>query len=265
MKEIDKKKISSIVYFNNLILKELKDKGINCWVAGGVLRDYFSDIPLNSDCDIFFSNINDFNKAKNYLKFRGATTIWESENGMKINYNDNTYDLVKIFTNNPSETINKFDFTISMFATDGQKLYYGDSSFKDLKDKQLVINKISNPLSTFKRVLKHYRKGFTMSANETKKLYATINELPFENDDFLLNATGSSGENLVPPNGATTTTTTSNTEPATTTSNTEPATTTSNTEPATLKTNNFIEKNKKYLLISLALVVGYIVFNKSKK
>lgn len=260
MKEIDKKKISSIVYFNNLILKELKDNRINCWVAGGVLRDYFSDKPSNSDCDIFFSNINDFNKAKNYLKSKGATTIWESENGMKINYNDNTYDLVKIFTNNPSETINRFDFTISMFATDGKKLYYGNSSLKDLKDRQLVINKISNPLSTLKRVLKHYRKGFTMSADETKKLYATLNELPFENDDFLLNATGSSGENLVPPNGTTTTTTGATTTGATTTT-----TPTSNTEPANPKTNNFIEKNKKYLLISLALVVGYIAFNKSKK
>lgn len=261
MKQLDKNKISAIIYCNNLILKELKDKGINCWVAGGVLRDYFSNKTKPSDCDMFFPSINDYNKTINYLKSKGAETIFDNENGTKVIYLNNTFDIVKIIFKNPSDTINNSDFTVTMFATDGQKLYYGDNSFKDLEDKKLVINKISNPLNTLIRVIKHYKKGFTMSPDETKKLYATINELPFENDDFLLNANGSSADNLVTSNGATTTTTTTG---ATTTTTSKP-TSTSNIEPASLKTNNFIEKNKKYLLISLALVVGYITYKKFKK
>ena len=157
-KTINVNKTLTLVYFNNLILQELKKNGINCWIAGGVLRDYFTEKPLKSDCDIFFPNITEFDKAKKYLQSKGAKTIWESDNGMKVSYKGNTYDLVKIFAKNPMDTIARFDFTISMLATDGNDLYYGNNTLKDLQDRKLVINTIVNPLSTLKRVLKHYRK-----------------------------------------------------------------------------------------------------------
>jgi hypothetical protein len=132
--------------------------------------------------------------------YNGGKVIWESENGIKVTYKGNTFDLVKIFRPNPLETISRFDFTISMFATDGMDVYYGNNSLKDLQDRKLVINTIVNPLSTLKRVLKHYKKGFTMSAYETKKLYASLNSLPYDETDDLLNANGSSAENMVQPN-----------------------------------------------------------------
>jgi len=186
-------KALTLVYFNNLILGELRKNGINAWIAGGVLRDYFSDKPLKSDCDIFFPNVDEFNKAKNLFMSNGGKVIWESENGMKVTYKGNTFDLVKIFRPNPLETISRFDFTISMFATDGKDVYYGNNSLKDLQDRKLVINNVINPLSTLKRVLKHYKKGFTMSAEETKKLYTSLNSLPYDETDDLLNANGTSG------------------------------------------------------------------------
>jgi hypothetical protein len=189
-------KALTLVYFNNLILGELRINGINGWVAGGTLRDYFSEKKLNSDCDIFFPNINEFNKAKNYFISRGAKIIWESDNGMKVTYNGKTFDLIKIFMPNPKETISRFDFTISMFATDGKEIYLGKNSLKDLQDSKLVINTVVNPLSTLKRVLKHYKKGFTMSAEETKKLYYHLNNSPYNEADDLLSANGSSGENM---------------------------------------------------------------------
>ena len=186
-------KALTLVYFNNLILGELRKNGINAWIAGGVLRDYFSDKPLKSDCDIFFPNVDEFDKAKNLFMSNGGKVIWESENGMKVTYKGNTFDLVKIFRPNPLETISRFDFTISMFATDGKDVYYGNNSLKDLQDRKLVINNVINPLSTLKRVLKHYKKGFTMSAEETKKLYTSLNSLPYDETDDLLNANGTSG------------------------------------------------------------------------
>ena len=192
-KPISVNKALTLVYFNNLILGELRKNGINAWIAGGVLRDYFSDKPLKSDCDIFFPSLTEFNKAKNHFMSNGGKVIWESENGMKVTYKGNTFDLVKIFRPNPLETISRFDFTISMFATDGKDVYYGNNSLKDLQDRKLVINAIINPLSTLKRVLKHYKKGFTMSADETKKLYASLNSLPYDETDDLLNANGTSG------------------------------------------------------------------------
>jgi hypothetical protein len=199
-KPINVNKALTLIHFNNLILGELRKNGIKCWIAGGVLRDYFSDKPLKSDCDIFFPSLSDFDKAKNYFMYNGGKVIWESENGIKVTYKGNTFDLVKIFRPNPLETISRFDFTISMFATDGMDVYYGNNSLKDLQDRKLVINTIVNPLSTLKRVLKHYKKGFTMSAYETKKLYASLNSLPYDETDDLLNANGSSAENMVQPN-----------------------------------------------------------------
>jgi hypothetical protein len=198
MEKLNQKKVTSLIHFNNLILKELRFNGINCWIAGGVLRDYFGDKKSTSDCDIFFKNINDFNKAVKYFKSNGAKIIWESNNGMKVQYKGNVYDLIKIFFKNPNDTIDSFDFTISMFATDGNKIYHGINSFNDLKEKKLVLNKISKPFSTLKRVLKHYNKGFNMSAEETKKLYKYLNNMEYNDEtNNLLNMNGSSGENLI--------------------------------------------------------------------
>jgi len=275
MKELDKKKISAIVYCNNLILKELKDNGINCWVAGGILRDYFSNKNMASDCDIFFPSVNDYNKAKNYLKTKGAKTIFDNENGTKVIYLNNTFDLVKIIFKNPSDTINKSDFTVTMFATDGQKLYYGKNSFKDLQNKQLVINVISNPDSTFNRVLKHYKKGFEMSSDETKKLYLALNNLSSNQKDDLLNAIESyanylppsSGQNLAPSSGQNLTPTPTPTPDENIEIKPTPTPTPDlKLEPKIApKTYNFVEKNKNYLLISLLLVASYITYKQFKK
>jgi len=235
-KPINVNKAMTVVYFNNLILGELRKNGIESWIAGGVLRDYFLDKPLKSDCDIFFPNIEEFNKAKAYLTSKGAKIIWESENGMKVTYKGNTFDLVKIFAPNPLATIGRFDFTISMLATDGKQVFYGNNTLKDLQDRKLVINTIVNPLSTLKRVLKHYKKGFTMSAEETKKLYEALNSMPYNDTDDMLNARGVSGDNFRPTVVA--------------------------TQPAPVAKPDYL----KYAMIGvLALLVGYVAYKKFNK
>ena len=242
-KSININKALTLVYFNNLILGELKKNGINAWIAGGVLRDYFSGQPMKSDCDIFFPNTGEFNKAKNYLISKGANIVWESDNGAKVTYKGNTFDLIKIFMPNPMATIGRFDFTISMFATDGSDVYYGNNSLKDLQDRKLVINGIVNPLSTLKRVLKHYKKGFTMSAEETKKLYTSLNNLPYDEADDMLNVNGSSGDNMTvaPPLA--------------------PSLNLTTVAPVVVKPDYL-----KYVMIgALTILVGYVIYEKFNK
>ena len=181
----NKDKARTLDHFNNLILDELKKNGINSWIAGGILRDYFSDTPHTSDCDIFFPSLSEFDKAKVYLLSKGAKVNWESENSIKVTYNGKQFDLVKLVSPTPIETINRFDFTISMFATDGNDVYYGNNSVKDLQNKNLVVNYISKPLSTLKRVLKHYKKGYSMSSDEIKKLYNLLYNLPLDSKALL--------------------------------------------------------------------------------
>jgi len=174
MKQLD----NTVSRFNKLILQELKDEGINCWVAGGAVRDYCMGIPLKTDYDLFFPSVEEYDKCKNFFWKKQAKVKWESDNGMKVVYNGRTFDLIKKFFNSPKDTINEFDFTVSMFAVDNESVYYGESSFIDLAKKQLVFNKITYPASTLSRSFRYYKKGFTMCNEEMKKLYEAINTEP---------------------------------------------------------------------------------------
>ena len=93
---------------------------------------------------------------------------------MKVLYKKKTFDLVKIFFKNPKETINNFDFTVSMFAVDKDNVYYDDMSFVDLSKRQLMINKITYPESTISRMNRYIRKGFYICNGELYKIIQSI-------------------------------------------------------------------------------------------
>jgi len=183
--------------YNKLILSELKECGINCWLAGGALRDYFSGRPVTTDYDIFFPSEKEYEKCSTYFKAKEAEVLWESDNGMKVQYSGKKYDLVKKFFPSPQATIDEFDFTVSMFAIDSEKVYYGESTFIDLAKKQLMLNKLPFPASTMSRAFRYYKKGFTMCAGEMKKLVEAIQGMPRpEENQAENNENESSGDNM---------------------------------------------------------------------
>ena len=157
--------------YRELILDELATAGISCWVAGGSLRDYFMGKPIKTDHDLFFKNEIEYEKAKTYFKAKEAVVKWESDNGMKVVYDGKTFDLVKHFFSNPQECIDQFDFTVSMFATDGERLYTGETSFMDLAKRQLMLNKIPYPASTLSRAFRYYKKGFVTFGNRKLTIF----------------------------------------------------------------------------------------------
>ncbi|HET9135137.1 MAG TPA: hypothetical protein VFO76_00760 [Candidatus Kapabacteria bacterium] len=157
-----------------MILEELHDAKITCWLAGGALRDYFMGKVIKTDYDLFFPNESEYEMASKYFKAKGAEIKWESDNGMKVRYNNKTYDLVKKFFDSPQSTIDNFDFTVSMFAVDYDKIYHGETSFIDLAKRQLMINKITYPASTMSRAFRYHRKGFYMCHGEMKKLFEAV-------------------------------------------------------------------------------------------
>lgn len=164
--------------YGKLILNELKTAGVKCWIAGGSLRDYFSGINEETDYDIFFPNGMELEKALKHFQQMEAVTKWDSDNGTKLVYRGKTFDLVKKFFDGPQATIDAFDFTVSMFAVDFEKVYHGESSFIDLAKKQLMINKITYPASTMQRAFRYYKKGFSMCAGEMRKMVEAIQEMP---------------------------------------------------------------------------------------
>lgn len=181
---------NAVSRYGTIILSELKETGIICWLAGGALRDYFMGVTIKTDYDLFFPNETEYEKAKTFFKAKEATIKWESDNGMKVVYNGKTFDLIKKYFATPQETIDAFDFTVSMFAVDSEKVYYGDTTFIDLAKRQLMINKITYPASTMSRAFRYYKKGFSMCMGEMKKMVEAIQEMPKEDkkDDQADNA-----------------------------------------------------------------------------
>jgi hypothetical protein len=184
--------------YKQIILTELKEAGINCWIAGGALRDYFMAVKITTDYDLFFPNELEYEKAKTFFKAKEAEIKWESENGMKVKYGKRTYDLVKKYFENPQATIDNFDFTVSMFAVDTEKVYFGETTFIDLAKRQLMLNKIPYPASTMKRAFRYYNKGFKMCAGEMMKLVIAIQNMP-KQEENQNNTVGT--ENNEPPSG----------------------------------------------------------------
>jgi hypothetical protein len=171
---------NAIKKFSKIILNELKENNIKCWIAGGSLRDYFSGISVKTDYDLFFPNEEEYKKAEHFFKNKQCLIKWESDNAMKVVYNNKTFDLVKKYFKDPISTINEFDFTVSMFAIDNEKVYHGTTTFIDLSKKQLMINKLPYPASTLSRSFIYYKKGYSMCMGEMKKLILSIQNMPIE-------------------------------------------------------------------------------------
>lgn len=184
---------NAVSRYGNMILTELKEAGIICWIAGGALRDYFAGVKVTTDYDLFFPNETEYQKASVYFKAKECKVKWESDNGMKITYKEKTYDLVKKFFSDPQSTIEAFDFTVSMFAVDDKQIYYGESSFIDLAKRQLMINKITYPASTLSRAFRYYKKGFSMCLGEMRKIILAIQDMPKEEQK---EAEGEANENV---------------------------------------------------------------------
>jgi hypothetical protein len=187
---------NAVERFGKVILKEMKEAGVVCWIAGGSVRDYFMGVPMKTDYDMFFPNEMEYEKAKAYFNAKKAEIKWESENGMKVIYENKTIDLVKKFFATPQDTIDAFDFTVSMFAIDFEKVYHGETSFIDLSKRQLMINKITYPASTLRRAFRYYKKGFVMCKGEMKRLIESIQEMAKENTDA-----NNTGEDTPPSGG----------------------------------------------------------------
>lgn len=61
---------NAVERYSKIILTELKDAGIKCWLAGGALRDYFMGVPIKTDYDLFSPMKENIIKPETILKNR---------------------------------------------------------------------------------------------------------------------------------------------------------------------------------------------------
>lgn len=98
--------------FTSIILNDLWFLNLDCWIAGGSLRDFFMNRKSESDIDIYFSNAQDNKKAESHLIKNGGKIIFSNSNCTKISFDKYVFDLIKIYYIDHKVCISNFDFTV---------------------------------------------------------------------------------------------------------------------------------------------------------
>lgn len=187
-----------IEYFNKLILNDLhaQNRELNCWIAGGSIKDYFLYGRITKDVDVYFESRIDFTKVDNYIKYTNnpdvfsspkSIIIFENENCRKVKYipiissdlefiinpgldiKEIHVDLIKLYSSSPETCISNFDFTVCSVAVTKDKFYYHKDFFNHLESKKLkVLN--PKPENLLYRIQKYSRMGFSLDKEELNTL-----------------------------------------------------------------------------------------------
>ena len=118
---------------------------------------------LDSDVDIFCRSLEQYDML---VKNIGLKPIVENEHNitylLPVNKEKSIkLQIVKIGTyNSVLELISFFDFTLCQLAYDGEMLYSGEFTLFDLMRKRIVINKITYPVASLRRLIKYTNQGF---------------------------------------------------------------------------------------------------------
>jgi len=150
------------------------------WVAGGSVWKSIEKLPLNCDIDFFFQTPQQCEWwYRKLLSIPYAYRIVSEPKANKYNtslqfhvheggFNKTvTIQLIAFkFFDNMEELLNGFDFTVCQFGYDGKKLYTGDTSFDDLRNREIVFNNIRDTVATAIHLKKYINKGFKISNND---------------------------------------------------------------------------------------------------
>lgn len=179
-----------IDFFRKRFLSKFNEElNSKIWIAGGAVRDYFSDGVISKDVDFFCTDrkamaelvleLRRKFKYKHYLITKNAIKGYGEVFGKRIDI-----DIVKKGFANPVVCIDAFDFTVCMFGVSYNSFYYHLSSPFDLMKKRLVIHNIPHPVDSLKRMNKYVKKGFSACNGTILTIAKQINQLEPEKEDI---------------------------------------------------------------------------------
>ena len=189
---IDEKDIIKYyTFFKRTIFDPLNIDTDKIWIAGGSIREYILNKSLDgTDLDFYFTNADTMNSFMNKLEMNNSLQVTlDTKNAYNCNIIINKVqyevDIIKRFHSDLHECINSFDFTMCCFAMSKSQFVYKETAIDHLRTKQLVINTIGhNPVSSFKRIVKFSKRGYSIHNAYIDDYVRRINEMKPENLDF---------------------------------------------------------------------------------
>jgi hypothetical protein len=176
------------------------DKGP--WIAGGACLKWFQGMPVGkySDIDVFCKNESQANRLIDFISndlglknhSGHALPLFKTDNAttFSIEANFNHWKLQIItcnYFNSIQEVIDRFDITVCQVATAGNEWILGEKTAKDINQRILRFNKITN--ASPKRLIKYWTYGYTP---ETETIEAIQNHADcswdFINDEEYANS-----------------------------------------------------------------------------
>lgn len=138
------------------------------WICGGAIRRTINKENLDSDFDFFFnSELQAIEFVINIKVSPLIKVISEKENEFNVSLQLEILDkkievqVIKMsYYKSIEDCLDSFDFTICQFGYDGENLVCGDTALYDLGRKRLMLNKLTYPVASFRRVLKYTKQGY---------------------------------------------------------------------------------------------------------
>lgn len=154
----------------DFITKEKITLSDHLWIAGGFVRKCLFGEQRWCDVDIFGPR---FSTLRSLLSNQGYALEYKKYNVTYTKGND-VIQGINLYYPTIQACLESFDFTICQFGFDGTNIYTGPTTIRDYADRLLVINKITKPLSTLRRLKKYRQQGFQMDLRSILKINKSV-------------------------------------------------------------------------------------------
>lgn len=131
------------------------------FLAGGAVRRMIMGETTSPDYDFFFSSLDALDNFQIFIISREFEET--GKNDRCITYEKDNIKIQLIYFSyfdSPEDLLNSFDYTICQFVISNRTLHTGNFSLWDLGRKRLVVNKITFPVASLRRLLKYTNQGF---------------------------------------------------------------------------------------------------------
>ncbi len=180
-----------------LVADYIKDVQASYWFAGGALRRPIlgQDTIDKSDFDIFFSAETEFNFVLAAFLKAGFKEVRRNDFNTQLDKEEDfdnekadgkvkktfRVQLIKLaYFNTLEDVLTSFDFTLCQVGWNprNDEFICGDTALFDIANKKILINKITYPVASLRRLIKYTQQGFYACGGCLTHFLSTIQEFP---------------------------------------------------------------------------------------